>query len=79
MVVAECPVGHFSYDGHEPCRPCPRGFFQSTTGEKTCEPCSAKTTAEEGSDNTDKCTEKGEYFIVIVIAICKKFVCLIGS
>ena len=71
MVVAECPVGNFSYDGHEPCRPCPRGFYQTTTRQTTCTQCTDTTTADEGSDNKNKCSETGEYFIVIVIAICK--------
>ena len=32
----ECQVGKFSYNDREPCRPCPKGFYQDTEGEQSC-------------------------------------------
>ena len=58
--AAECAAGHFSYDGHEPCRPCPRGYYQHQSGQTDCIACSSrKTTAQEGSTRSDRCIETG--------------------
>ena len=65
MFVAECAPGHFSYDGHEPCRPCPRGYYQDQPGQTDCTACSGQTTAQDGSTSTDNCTETGVCLTVV--------------
>ena len=58
--AAKCPMGKFSYDGMEPCRPCPKGFYQDKEGMKECTQCSEKTTTlEEASFSGDNCTVDG--------------------
>ena len=61
VVVAECSPGHFSYDGHEPCRPCPRGYYQVKSGQRDCTACPGHQTAQEGSSSPDHCTGTGEF------------------
>ncbi|KAI0210194.1 hypothetical protein LSAT2_005067 [Lamellibrachia satsuma] len=51
-----CAAGNFSYDGREPCRPCPIGFYQDQEGQKNCMACATNTTAQEASISTDNCT-----------------------
>ena len=57
--AATCPVGKFSYDGMEPCHPCPKGFYQDKEGMKECTQCSGTTTLEEASFSKDNCTVDG--------------------
>ncbi|KAI0233875.1 hypothetical protein LSAT2_015885 [Lamellibrachia satsuma] len=53
---AECAPGNFSYDGREPCRPCPTGYYQDQEGQTDCTACSGNSTAQEGSTSSDNCT-----------------------
>ena len=57
--AAKCPVGKFSYDGREPCRPCPKGFYQDSEGMQKCLQCSEDTTLQEASISSDNCTVQG--------------------
>ena len=64
MVIAECVPGNFSYDGREPCRPCPRGYYQHESGQTNCTACSGNSTAQEGSTSSDNCTATSVCFIL---------------
>uniref|UniRef100_A0A4D5RGI3 Putative tyrosine kinase eph ephrin receptor family n=1 Tax=Ixodes scapularis TaxID=6945 RepID=A0A4D5RGI3_IXOSC len=51
-----CQPGSYSKNGLEPCQPCPRGFYQTTQGQKTCQECRVPTTTlQEGSKSSFDC------------------------
>nr|XP_022294152.1 sushi, von Willebrand factor type A, EGF and pentraxin domain-containing protein 1-like isoform X2 [Crassostrea virginica] len=37
--TSECPRGTHSYNGHTPCRDCPRNYYQDNTGATNCTRC----------------------------------------
>lgn len=65
-----CPPGTYSVTsgGIEPCLPCPKGFYQESSGNSTCQPCpSRKSTLEEGASTRFHCICKIIINIIIII------------
>ncbi|CAN8032735.1 unnamed protein product, partial [Ixodes persulcatus] len=66
-----CQPGSYSETGLEPCQPCPRGFYQTTQGQKTCQECRVPTTTlQKGSKSSFDC---------IVVDHCSSAPCSSGT
>ncbi|GIY60800.1 sushi, von Willebrand factor type A, EGF and pentraxin domain-containing protein 1 [Caerostris darwini] len=53
-----CEAGYFSHSGLQPCRPCPKGFYQSLAGQTMCIECSATfSTPDEASKDASDCLD----------------------
>ena len=64
VVVAKCAMGSFSYDGWEPCRPCPKGFYQGLLGQTACTVCTGNTTTPKNmSISSDNCTAQSMTYL----------------
>lgn len=54
--AAECEAGYFSYNGFEPCRACPRGYYQDTVSQTDCLSCGDdESTADVASISASNC------------------------
>uniref|UniRef100_A0A5S6QI65 Signal peptide, CUB and EGF-like domain-containing protein 2 n=1 Tax=Trichuris muris TaxID=70415 RepID=A0A5S6QI65_TRIMR len=54
--AANCKAGYFSETGFEPCRPCPKGYFQNEDGRSSCKPCRHPyATADYGTGQLVQC------------------------
>ena len=58
-----CPTGSYSDSGFEPCKKCPKHFFQSSRGKTTCFECSDTSyTEQEGTTTEVECKDGGNAF-----------------
>ena len=55
-VPGTCNIGSYSESGVEPCKPCPRGTFQSLRGQTKCNDCPhLQSTQGVGTTNQTSC------------------------
>ncbi|XP_055866862.1 sushi, von Willebrand factor type A, EGF and pentraxin domain-containing protein 1-like isoform X2 [Biomphalaria glabrata] len=68
-----CLPGYYSKDGLQPCLPCPRGFYQSSSQAKSCSECSSNFMTDRVASTSASDCKDG------VLSLCDNLKCFNGG